>query len=108
MKKGLNPEGEVAENGSSNTEESRPGGMPPVQKREDDGGPTIKIKVCHGSNHHDLTVPSLSTFGNNSYQFPRYSLSFLSSIYLGFFRIVTKERKSLLIVMRVFIFSLLI
>ncbi|KAM7526515.1 hypothetical protein LguiA_016417 [Lonicera macranthoides] len=63
--KGLNPEGEVAENGSSNTEEeSRPGGMPPVQKREDDGGPTIKIKVCHGSNHHDLTVPSLSTFGD--------------------------------------------
>ena len=46
--------------------ELRPGGML-VQKREAgdaSAGPMIKINVCHGSYHHDITVPAQSTFGN--------------------------------------------
>ncbi|KAL7173121.1 hypothetical protein ACSBR2_032568 [Camellia fascicularis] len=52
--------------------ELRPGGML-VQKRggvvESDGGggcggPMIKIKVSHGSSHHDITIPAQSTFGD--------------------------------------------
>ena len=38
-----------------------------VQKREDGAGPAgpmIKIKVCHGTVHHELSVPAQSTFGN--------------------------------------------
>ncbi|KAG1338040.1 BAG family molecular chaperone regulator 4 [Cocos nucifera] len=45
--------------------ELRPGGML-VQKREDGvgaAGPTIKIKVSHGSYEHEITVPAQSTFG---------------------------------------------
>lgn len=55
--------------------ELRPGGML-VQKREDgdnnggvgggdsgSGSAMINIKVCHGSNHHQLHVPIQSTFG---------------------------------------------
>ncbi|XP_034693676.1 BAG family molecular chaperone regulator 4-like [Vitis riparia] len=59
--------------------ELRPGGML-VQKREDgdnnggvggggggdsgSGSAMINIKVCHGSNHHQLHVPIQSTFGD--------------------------------------------
>ncbi len=46
--------------------ELRPGGML-VQKRdagEASSGPMIKIKVSHGSYHHNITVPAQSTFGN--------------------------------------------
>ncbi|XAR60758.1 hypothetical protein NMG60_11034249 [Bertholletia excelsa] len=52
--------------------ELRPGGML-VQKRSgvgsdsggaSSGGPMIKIKVSHGSSHHDITVPAQSTFGD--------------------------------------------
>ncbi|CAL5351538.1 unnamed protein product [Camellia sinensis] len=71
--KGSNSRVTVAENRNNNEEiewEVRPGGML-VQKREDneddhlhgDGGPTIKVKVVHGSNQLDLFVPSQSTFG---------------------------------------------
>ncbi|MBA0737377.1 hypothetical protein Gogos_010845 [Gossypium gossypioides] len=45
--------------------ELRPGGML-VQKRDmgdASSGPMIKIKVSHGSFHHDITVPAQSTFG---------------------------------------------
>ena len=74
--KGLNQRGVVFENGHSNEEiewEVRPGGML-VQKRDDNGedhlhgggGPTINIRVVHGSNQMDLVVPSQSTFGNSS------------------------------------------
>ncbi|KAK6234603.1 hypothetical protein SCA6_009940 [Theobroma cacao] len=45
--------------------ELRPGGML-VQKRnvgDVSSGPMIKIKVSHGSYHHDITVPAQSTFG---------------------------------------------
>lgn len=45
--------------------EMRPGGML-VQKRDDapgPSGPMIKIKVSHGTAHHDLSVPAQSTFG---------------------------------------------
>ncbi|CAL5420368.1 unnamed protein product [Camellia sinensis] len=70
--KGSNSRVTVAENRNNNEEiewEVRPGGML-VQKREDneddhlhgDGGPTIKVKVVHGSNQLDLFVPSQSTF----------------------------------------------
>ncbi|XP_028067922.1 BAG family molecular chaperone regulator 4 isoform X2 [Camellia sinensis] len=72
--KGSNSRVTVAENRNNNEEiewEVRPGGML-VQKREDneddhlhgDGGPTIKVKVVHGSNQLDLFVPSQSTFGD--------------------------------------------
>ncbi|KAK9280308.1 hypothetical protein L1049_013996 [Liquidambar formosana] len=46
--------------------ELRPGGML-VQKRfsgDAAPGPMIKIKVSHGSYHHDITVPAQSTFGD--------------------------------------------
>ncbi|XP_061347222.1 BAG family molecular chaperone regulator 4-like [Gastrolobium bilobum] len=46
--------------------ELRPGGML-VQKRqplESSSSPMIKIKVSHGSNHHEVTVPAQSTFGH--------------------------------------------
>ncbi|MBA0709978.1 hypothetical protein Golax_024986 [Gossypium laxum] len=46
--------------------ELRPGGML-VQKRDigdASSGPMIKIKVSHGSFHHDITVPAQSTFGD--------------------------------------------
>ncbi|XP_075634072.1 BAG family molecular chaperone regulator 4-like [Castanea sativa] len=46
--------------------ELRPGGML-VQKRDAgdaSSGPMIKIKVSHGSYHHDITVPAQSTFGD--------------------------------------------
>ncbi|KAL5580689.1 hypothetical protein UlMin_013131 [Ulmus minor] len=46
--------------------EVRPGGML-VQKREigdSSSGAMIKIKVSHGSYHHDISVPSQSTFGD--------------------------------------------
>ncbi|KAH7838148.1 hypothetical protein Vadar_022587 [Vaccinium darrowii] len=46
--------------------EMRPGGML-VQKRgsgSSGGGSMIKIKVSHGSYHHDITAPSQSTFGD--------------------------------------------
>ncbi|MBA0827114.1 hypothetical protein Goarm_011914 [Gossypium armourianum] len=46
--------------------ELRPGGML-VQKRDmgdASSGPIIKIKVSHGSFHHDITVPAQSTFGD--------------------------------------------
>uniref|UniRef100_A0A5B6YY12 BAG family molecular chaperone regulator 4 n=1 Tax=Davidia involucrata TaxID=16924 RepID=A0A5B6YY12_DAVIN len=50
--------------------ELRPGGML-VQKRgvgsgsaAATSGPMIKIKVSHGSYHHDVTVPAQSTFGD--------------------------------------------
>ncbi|KAJ1437601.1 Ubiquitin-like domain superfamily [Sesbania bispinosa] len=45
--------------------ELRPGGML-VQKREpleSSSSPMIKIKVSHGSYHHEVTVPAQSTFG---------------------------------------------
>lgn len=45
--------------------ELRPGGML-VQKRDfgdASSGPMIKIKVSHGSYHHDITVLAHSTFG---------------------------------------------
>ncbi|PSS17651.1 BAG family molecular chaperone regulator like [Actinidia chinensis var. chinensis] len=75
--KGLNnliQRGLVVENGHNNEEiewEVRPSGML-VQKRDDDGedhfhgvgGPTINIRVVHGSNQMDLVVPSQSTFGD--------------------------------------------
>ncbi|KAL6998443.1 hypothetical protein U1Q18_008569 [Sarracenia purpurea var. burkii] len=73
--KGPYSRGAVAGNGNSYEEiewEVRPGGML-VQKRDDNdddhlhgngGGPTIRIKVVHGSNHLDLEVPSRSTFGD--------------------------------------------
>ncbi|KAF8394887.1 hypothetical protein HHK36_018825 [Tetracentron sinense] len=57
------------ENGNENDEENwelRPGGML-VQKRDDgvgDSGPMIKIKVSHGSSHHEINVPAQSTFGD--------------------------------------------
>ncbi|KAE8039308.1 hypothetical protein FH972_011734 [Carpinus fangiana] len=46
--------------------ELRPGGML-VQKRDtgdSSSGTMIKIKVSHGSYHHDITVPAQSTFGD--------------------------------------------
>ncbi|XWS74373.1 hypothetical protein CRYUN_Cryun02cG0209700 [Craigia yunnanensis] len=46
--------------------ELRPGGML-VQKRnagDVSSGPMIKIKVSHGSYHHDIAVPAQSTFGD--------------------------------------------
>ncbi|XP_047155506.1 BAG family molecular chaperone regulator 4-like [Vigna umbellata] len=46
--------------------ELRPGGML-VQKRQSldsSSSPMIKIKVSHGSYHHELTVPAQSTFGH--------------------------------------------
>lgn len=48
--------------------ELRPGGML-VQKRDvgdasSGTGPMIKIKVSHGSYHHDIIVPAQSTFGD--------------------------------------------
>ncbi|XP_022730802.1 BAG family molecular chaperone regulator 4-like isoform X2 [Durio zibethinus] len=46
--------------------ELRPGGML-VQKRnvgDASSGPMIKIKVSHGSYHHDITVAAQSTFGD--------------------------------------------
>ncbi|XWS53356.1 hypothetical protein CRYUN_Cryun11dG0150300 [Craigia yunnanensis] len=46
--------------------ELRPGGML-VQKRnvgDASSGPMIKIKVSHGSYHHDIDVPAQSTFGD--------------------------------------------
>ncbi|XP_057954583.1 BAG family molecular chaperone regulator 4-like [Malania oleifera] len=50
--------------------ELRPGGML-VQKRNDIGavsssssGPMIKVKVSHGSYHHDVTVPAQASFGD--------------------------------------------
>ncbi|KAJ4978418.1 hypothetical protein NE237_009198 [Protea cynaroides] len=46
--------------------ELRPGGML-VQKRDDvvdASGPTIKIKVSHGSYQHDVNVPAQATFGD--------------------------------------------
>lgn len=46
--------------------ELRPGGML-VQKRDigdASSGHVIKIKVSHGSYHHDITVPAQSTFGS--------------------------------------------
>ncbi|XP_059668034.1 BAG family molecular chaperone regulator 4 [Cornus florida] len=73
--KGSNSRGVESVQSNEETEwEVRPGGML-VQKREDGnddvdhhddgvGGSTIKIKVSHGSNHYDLTVPSQSTFGD--------------------------------------------
>ncbi|KAK2643464.1 hypothetical protein Ddye_025227 [Dipteronia dyeriana] len=45
--------------------ELRPGGML-VQKRDSgdaSSGPVIKIKVSHGSYHHDIIVPAQATFG---------------------------------------------
>lgn len=45
--------------------ELRPGGML-VQKRqplESSSSPMIKIKVSHGSYHHEVIVPAQSTFG---------------------------------------------
>ena len=48
--------------------ELRPGGML-VQKRDigdASSGLMIKIKVSHGSYHHDITVPAQYTFGNFS------------------------------------------
>lgn len=68
--KGSNSSGGVVEN-ENNGEidwEMREGGML-VQKRDDDDdgngvrGPLIKIKVTHGSSHHEVHVPSHSTFG---------------------------------------------
>lgn len=64
----------VTDNGNDNGEEisgaMRPGGMV-VQNREDDAqeqqgfdGSSLMIKVSHGSNLHNITVPSTSTFGN--------------------------------------------
>ncbi|KAA8517747.1 hypothetical protein F0562_015194 [Nyssa sinensis] len=74
--KGSNSRCAVVENGNNEEIEweVRPGGML-VQKRDDGsdpdhdhdggvGGPTIKIKVSHGSNQYDLTIPSQSTFGD--------------------------------------------
>ena len=52
--------------------ELRPGGML-VQKRnvgDASSGPMIKIKVSHGSYHHDIDVPAQSTFGNHFFIFP--------------------------------------
>ncbi|XP_040993889.1 BAG family molecular chaperone regulator 4-like [Juglans microcarpa x Juglans regia] len=46
--------------------ELRPGGML-VQKRDvgdASSGHMVKIKVSHGSYHHDITVPAQSTFGD--------------------------------------------
>ncbi|KAH7549861.1 hypothetical protein ACOSP7_025165 [Xanthoceras sorbifolium] len=47
--------------------ELRPGGML-VQKRDSgdasSSGPVIKIKVSHGSYHHDVIVPAQATFGD--------------------------------------------
>lgn len=53
--------------------ELRPGGML-VQKRNmgdasSASGPTIKIKVSHGSYHHDIALPPNSTFGNHFLKF---------------------------------------
>lgn len=47
--------------------ELRPGGML-VQKRQSldsSSSPMIKIKVSHGSYHHEVTVPAQSTFGKH-------------------------------------------
>ncbi|XP_039017462.1 BAG family molecular chaperone regulator 2-like [Hibiscus syriacus] len=46
--------------------ELRPGGML-VQKRnmgDSSSAPMIKIKVSHGSYHHDIALPAQSTFGD--------------------------------------------
>ncbi|CAH2049751.1 unnamed protein product [Thlaspi arvense] len=73
--------------------ELRPGGML-VQKRSgvgsdsggaSSGGPMIKIKVSHGSSHHDITVPAQSTFAfelESSLVFDGY-LGSLNSIRFG-------------------------
>lgn len=64
----------VTDKGNDNGEEIswavRPGGMV-VQMREDDAqeqqgfdGSSLMIKVSHGSNLHNITVPSTSTFGD--------------------------------------------
>ena len=75
------------ENGKTNNEEVvviewevRPGGLL-VQKRGagpvSSAGPMIKIKVSHDSYHHDVTVPSQSTFGNYVLFSPDLHLLFL-------------------------------
>ncbi|XP_010257095.1 PREDICTED: BAG family molecular chaperone regulator 4 isoform X2 [Nelumbo nucifera] len=58
----------VVENGKNEAIhwELRPGGML-VQKREDGlgaSGPMIKVKVSHGSYHHEISVPAQATFGD--------------------------------------------
>lgn len=71
---GSNLRGPVTDNGNHNSEEIswevRPGGMV-VQTREDDvqepqgfDSSSLMIKVSHGSNLHNITVPSTSTFGD--------------------------------------------
>lgn len=68
----------VTDNGNDNGKEIswavRPGGMV-VQNREDDAqeqqgfdGSSLMIKVSHGSNLHNITVPSASTFGNSFFK----------------------------------------
>lgn len=60
--------------------ELRPGGML-VQKRETgdaSSGHMIKIKVSHGSSHHDFTISAHSTFGNHL--FPSVTFYVLVSI----------------------------
>ncbi|XP_042515141.1 BAG family molecular chaperone regulator 4 isoform X1 [Macadamia integrifolia] len=64
--KGSNFKG-VMENGNKEAIdwELRPGGML-VQKRDDEvdaSGPTIKVKVSHGSYQHEVNVPAQATFG---------------------------------------------
>jgi len=62
--------------------ELRPGGML-VQKRkslDSSSSPMIKIKVSHGSYHHELTVPAQSTFGKHSIGL----FAFSGSYYLSF------------------------
>ncbi|OAY83489.1 BAG family molecular chaperone regulator 4 [Ananas comosus] len=54
-----NPDGEAIE------WELRPGGML-VQKRDDgvgSPGPMIRVRVSHGSYHHEVSVPAQATFG---------------------------------------------
>lgn len=86
----------VTDNGNDNGEEisgaMRPGGMV-VQNREDDAqeqqgfdGSSLMIKVSRGSNLHNITVPSTSTFGNFLFFF-FFRLEFQSEIQetIGYF-----------------------
>lgn len=73
MKRSSKPSKKVVGVGYKNNNEEvridwelRPGGML-VQKRGlgTSGDSVIKIKVSHGSSHHEISVPSQSTFGTD-------------------------------------------
>lgn len=87
----------ITDNGNDNGEEistaMRPGGAV-VQNREDDAqeqqgfdGSSLMIKVSHGSNLHNITVPSTSTFGNFLFFSFFFILEFQSEIQetIGYF-----------------------